>query len=89
MQATLRIATVVLADTFSYVSQALQGQLSWPPFLGQISQSFLLGPAPADGIVDSAVLVTLRAIWLRFCPRFVLRSINADYAFTFIVARFK
>lgn len=74
------------------MSQALQGQLSWPPFFGQISQSFLeilLGPAPADGIVDSAVLVTLRAVWLRFCPRFVLRSINADYAFTFIVARFK
>ena len=56
------------------MKQALHGKLSWPLFLGQISQSFLeivLGPAPADGIVDSAVLITLRAIWLRFCPGLV------------------
>lgn len=75
MRATLRIATVILADAFYYMNQALHGKLSWPPFFGQISQSFLeilLGPASADGIVDSAVLVTLRAIWLRFCPGFVL-----------------
>lgn len=57
-------ATVVLANTLSYVSHSLQSQLPWPPFLEQISQSFfeiLLGPVPADGIVNSAVLVTLGA----------------------------
>ena len=57
------------------MNQALHRQLSWPPFFGQVIQSFFeifLGPMPADGIVDSAVLVTLRAIWLRFCPGFVL-----------------
>ena len=79
-------ATVVLANTLSYVSQPLESQLSWPPFFGQISQSFfgiLLGPVPADGIVNSAVLVTFGAHWLRFGPGFVFRSINADYAFIF------
>lgn len=78
--------TVVLANTLSYVRQSLQSQLPWPAFFGQIRQGFfgtLLGPVPADGIVNSAVLVRLGAHWPRFGPGFVFRSINADYAFTF------
>jgi hypothetical protein len=43
---------------------------------------------PADGIVDSAVLAALRAVWLRFCPGFVFGPINTNYTFTCFVSPF-